>query len=1036
MQFVANFGKNNHIRTTKLFTQLLKQNNSILQLLNVRREEAPLVKRLFAFEFMQGAGIAFFFTSAFTLFLHRFSINELPKVFIIAAFLLWATGFVYSQLEHRLSPSALGKVITLTMIVSILGLRLGLFFTDADWYLYLMLAWFNALYLLNSLQFWGMAAVLFDLRQSKRLFSVISAGDIPAKFIGYSLASLVVYYISSDNMLWASLLCMVGSLPILAWIDKAALSEVHIEHAHPDSHAAPTGDLRQLVKKFTGHPLIAKIATLSFLFSLCLYIINFALYAEVKAAYHDDVQMAKFITLFLAATRLVALLIKTIFTSRLLANLGYKTALLITPVFLGIFILGVFVEQFIVHDERVVFYVFGMMAVTADVLRSALHAPIFLTLMQPLPTADRLRAHNVVKGIMDPFAYLVTGLLLLALIQAQDHAELITLCFILLGLLACCVVGIVRVHGQYLQTVAESIQTRFFGAETVEIADKDSLQLIAKKLEDGSETEKIYLLQLLNQQEPTAEIEALTLEKIGDISPTVQLEALRLAAQQPTWNSKPQLLAIIQKQTDPTLTAQALRMIGTESVVLSFITHPNPIIQQAAITGILENKTAPSKSEAKTKLKELAESNSVQQRQTAAAILGDLGNATQQDTLIALLQDDNDLVVETAIEAAGKTQNQKIWAVLLTLFPKHETWVLAAFEQVGQAAVPLLKDYLLANNSTEKQKLGLLRLCGRIGGARAFGTLLEMMNKLPQQTQEIVRILHRSGFRAGESHRVSIEGWAKHHLSFAQTLAQMQQQLDSNQENQQLLHKALQTEQLDVRTTLLHLFSFVYDAANLRKIQKGLEANRKETVANALELTELTLPKNYATPFIALFEKGTPLPENGQTAALSTILNHPTFAFHAWTQTCYRAMTTPTTNDLLLIEKVLILKSLAIFQQTPENILAEVAPLMQQVELEQNALIFNEGEAGDCMYVIYRGTVRIHKGNNTLAALKEREVFGELSLLDTETRSASATAQTDCFLFKIDQEPFYDLMEARPEVMRGIMGVLSKRLRLQNERAR
>jgi len=141
------------------------------------------------------------------------------------------------------------------------------------------------------------------------------------------------------------------------------------------------------------------------------------------------------------------------------------------------------------------------------------------------------------------------------------------------------------------------------------------------------------------------------------------------------------------------------------------------------------------------------------------------------------------------------------------------------------------------------------------------------------------------------------------------------------------------------------------------------------------------------------------------------------------------------TDKLLLFEKVLILKSLAIFNETPETILSELAPLMQETEAEKDALLFNEGDIGDNMYVIYKGEVKIHKGSTTLAILKEKEVFGELSLLDSETRSASATANTDCFLFKIDQEPFYELVETRPEVARGFIKILCQRLRAQNEKA-
>ncbi len=139
-------------------------------------------------------------------------------------------------------------------------------------------------------------------------------------------------------------------------------------------------------------------------------------------------------------------------------------------------------------------------------------------------------------------------------------------------------------------------------------------------------------------------------------------------------------------------------------------------------------------------------------------------------------------------------------------------------------------------------------------------------------------------------------------------------------------------------------------------------------------------------------------------------------------------------QGLLLLEKVLLLKSLSIFKDTPETTLSELAPLMQEEEIEKDGIIFNENDPGDCMYIILSGQVQIHKGKTDLAILHDKEVFGELSLLDAETRSASATAKTDCILYKIDQEPFYELIDTRPEVARGFIKILCTRLRQLNER--
>lgn len=137
---------------------------------------------------------------------------------------------------------------------------------------------------------------------------------------------------------------------------------------------------------------------------------------------------------------------------------------------------------------------------------------------------------------------------------------------------------------------------------------------------------------------------------------------------------------------------------------------------------------------------------------------------------------------------------------------------------------------------------------------------------------------------------------------------------------------------------------------------------------------------------------------------------------------------------LLLIEKVFLLKSLSIFSETPETVLADLAPLMQELDLEEGTVIFKEGDLGDSMYIIYQGEIRITKDKTTLAVLKEKEVFGELSLIDAESRSASAIAHTDCHLFRIDQEPFFELLDTRPEIAKGFLKMLCKRLRLLNEK--
>jgi CRP-like cAMP-binding protein len=135
---------------------------------------------------------------------------------------------------------------------------------------------------------------------------------------------------------------------------------------------------------------------------------------------------------------------------------------------------------------------------------------------------------------------------------------------------------------------------------------------------------------------------------------------------------------------------------------------------------------------------------------------------------------------------------------------------------------------------------------------------------------------------------------------------------------------------------------------------------------------------------------------------------------------------------MLIIEKVLLLKNSEIFNNCRESDLMEIASICHEIYLDKNINIFKKGEAGNCMYFIHTGQVSIHDEQHQLAILTENEIFGELSLLDSDTRSASATTLTDCTLLKIEQEAFYDLVATNTDILKGIMRTLCKRLREQD----
>ena len=131
----------------------------------------------------------------------------------------------------------------------------------------------------------------------------------------------------------------------------------------------------------------------------------------------------------------------------------------------------------------------------------------------------------------------------------------------------------------------------------------------------------------------------------------------------------------------------------------------------------------------------------------------------------------------------------------------------------------------------------------------------------------------------------------------------------------------------------------------------------------------------------------------------------------------------------ITLEKVLILKSIDLFSAVPPDALAEVASILEEMEVESGEEILHEGDPGTAMYIIVDGRVRVRAKGREIAELGPSEVFGELAALDPEPRSASVTALEPTQLFKLSSASLFQLMASYMDVTRGILRVLCRRIR-------
>jgi len=134
----------------------------------------------------------------------------------------------------------------------------------------------------------------------------------------------------------------------------------------------------------------------------------------------------------------------------------------------------------------------------------------------------------------------------------------------------------------------------------------------------------------------------------------------------------------------------------------------------------------------------------------------------------------------------------------------------------------------------------------------------------------------------------------------------------------------------------------------------------------------------------------------------------------------------------------------ALFREVPllarlaESDLQALASRGRVKRYAQGTAIFHEGDAGDAMYVVVEGRVRISLlsgsgGETTLALMGPGDCFGELALFDGKPRSATAAAALATRAFMVSRDDFVAWVKERPSAALALLETLSLRLRRTDE---
>jgi CRP-like cAMP-binding protein len=102
-------------------------------------------------------------------------------------------------------------------------------------------------------------------------------------------------------------------------------------------------------------------------------------------------------------------------------------------------------------------------------------------------------------------------------------------------------------------------------------------------------------------------------------------------------------------------------------------------------------------------------------------------------------------------------------------------------------------------------------------------------------------------------------------------------------------------------------------------------------------------------------------------------------------------------------------------------------------EFKAGDVIFKQGDAAEELFIIQSGEVEIRLGNRMLEKISNYNFFGEMALIDSVPRSATAVAVTDVKLIPVGEKQFLFLVSNTPYFALNVMRILARRLRTTNK---
>ncbi len=1042
----------------------------IAALLKIRSGESTLVGLVTGILLAANTGGAIGSPGVEALFYSRFGVEFLPTMYIILGLVTPATSLVIAAILPRVRLEKFFVFLPLLMSVVLVGFR-GMLLTGGAWSLPVLWLGMNIMWTLQTLFSWGLAGLVCDARQTKRLFPLFVVGGILGMTTGSFLTGPVVRLIGAPNLI----LVWAGAL-LISFALAGRLMATSKSHVPVQAHGKPSNVFTELgegLRYIRTTDLLRWLAIAAVFFAVLFYGLTFPFARAVAEQFPDENNVATFLGTLQGVISGLAMLASLLIANRLYARLGFMAIILGFPLlYLAGFTLSAVAPVFAV----LVAFRFAQLFWLYGVFDGALQA-----MFNVIPPEHREKSRTFIQGVANPSGISLAGVLLLLAERFISERLLFAIGTLMAAWLSYLVWRAKQAYGPAVVAALQAGHAQiFFGEETPFGGfrhDSLAVETALKAIEDPNTAVRRIAADILGRLSLPVATDTLV-EALHDEDPSVRVALLKALGQSGDPAALLEVAATlddphpeVRRQAIETLTGLSRFQGGLASLLKPMLDDPEPAVNIKAAASLLQFG-AHEKAEAMLlraasidcysgdqiqrrvdALEALAEWKDERAldmviqglgdpqpaiRRVSAQVMGQMGPRGGIEILIESLADEDRLVLQAAAAALGAAGKPALAPVLEALsHPKTEDGALLALEHLpARQASEKIKAYAVVQQERGVHYRGLW-----LGSCLTLDQLLAREH-LEAKAEEAGRLVADSLYDKALLHSIRALK-ADGLLGQTEAITLAIEDLDSKDSVQQ----ANAIETLDS----------LGDPRIVRRLLPLWEANGDPSEATADWLPPVLADEDpwlrscgaLASVYMAPAAVSQTLVEMAQgdpdamvrECAISALLSGGLqdgamgdktgpargIEFHG-----DRSM--DTLASLSVMERILFLRRVPLFAELSPGDLKQIASAAGEQHFSDGTIIAAQGETGDVMHIIVEGqvevTARVDDGSiRRLAIRQPGQYVGEMAILSQELRMATLTAVGNVRTLYINKGQFEETLRLRPDTSLAVIKVLIQRLR-------